>query len=498
MDLTPATGWAVAHPWPATATAATIAAALALAAWRLGHAVLIAALAAMACTAYSADTSWGFAKHRLGMSDDAERIAMFAAAEIALLACGLLARANKAATATDDTAGTAGVPGILVWVITGVQIIPAYSESGFVGGTVRAVIGPIMAGLLWHEAMGLEIRVIRPGALSTGLPALIARELRERLLSWLGLAVRDRSAEQITRDRWTARAVEYAVRLERRQGRGWGWVTGRIERRLSRAIGRSGVASSPNQRAELIRQLSARRNSAGLATIELTSPWDAPQPPARPRTPAAVARQPLTQMHPYDALMQVHRAHPHLDAPAIAALLTSHGVITSEANVRRTLERAPGQLAPVVGPDAPADVPEIAPAPRDALVLDIVTAPEVHPEMRAPVPAFAAAQPRDAVHARIPECAPSDAPEGHEPPPADEPEPVPDTHPEPEPECTDDEPECADEPEPDAHPDADALPDDLVEQARELGRPASLRTLQKKLRIGQSRAQVLQKITRED
>ncbi|MFJ3949002.1 hypothetical protein ACIPXV_02885 [Streptomyces libani] len=492
MDLTPAAGWAVAHPWPATVTAGALAAGLILAAWRLGHAVLIAALAAMACTAYSADTSWGFAKHRLGMTDDTERLAMFAAAEIALIACGLLARANKAATATEEDAGTAGVPGVLVWVITGVQVIPAYSESGFVGGTVRAIIGPVMAGLLWHQAMGLEIRVIRPGALSTGLPALIAREVRERLLSWLGLAVRDRSAEQITRDRWTARAVEYAVRLERRQDRGWGWVTGRIERRLSRAIGRSGVASSPNQRAELIRQLSARRNSAGLATIQLTSPWDAPPPPVRPRTPAAVARQPLTQMHPYDALMQVHRAHPQLDAPALAALLTSHGVITSEANVRRTLERAPGQLAPTAVPDAPAPAPALAPAPRDALVLDIVTEPEVHPEMRAPAPAFAADQRRDAVHVYLPKYAPADAPEEHETPPADEPEPIPDAHPEPEPECTNGEPE------PEAHPDADALPAELVEQARALGRPAPLRTLQKTLRIGQKRAQLLQQLTKGD
>lgn len=489
MDLTPAAGWAVAHPWPATAAAGALAAAVVLAAWRLGHAVLIAAVAAMACTAYSADTSWGFAKHRLGMTDDTERLAMFAAAEIALIACGLLARANKTATATEENAGTAGVPGVLVWVITGVQVIPAYSESGFVGGTVRATIGPVMAGLLWHMAMGLEIRVIRPGALSTGLPALVSRELRERLLSRLGLAVRDRTAEQISRDRATTRAVEYAVRLERRQDHGWGWVTARIERRLSRAIGRSGVASSPNQRAELMRQLSARRNSAGLATIKLTSPWDAPQPPVRPRTPAAVARQPLTQMHPFDALMQVQRAHPNLDAPALAALLTSHGVTTSEENVRRTLERAPDQLAPAAGPDAPPDAPALAPAPRDALVLDIITTPEVHPEMRAPAPAFAAAQRRDAVHARITEC----APEAHEETHGAAPDRPADARPE-------QDPGPPDAPHPDAHPDpaADALPADLIERARALGRPAPLRKLQRELGIGQPKAQLLQKITKGD
>lgn len=31
------------------------------------------------------------------------------------------------------------------WVITGGQIIPAYAEPGPVGGTVRALIGPVMA-----------------------------------------------------------------------------------------------------------------------------------------------------------------------------------------------------------------------------------------------------------------------------------------------------------------------------------------------------------------
>ncbi|MFG2400746.1 hypothetical protein [Streptomyces lydicus] len=495
MDLTPAVDWATAHPWPAASIAAAAASALALAARRLGHAVLVAAIGAMICTAYSADTSWGFAEDYLGMHDTSERIVMFAAAEIGLIACGLLARATKAATATDDTAGTTGVPGTLVWVITGVQIIPAYAESGFTGGTVRAVIGPVLAALLWHEAMGLEIRVIRPGALSTGLPALVGRELRERLLSWLGLAVRDRSAEQITRDRWTARAVEYAVRLERRQDRGWAWVTSRIERRLSKAIGRSGVASSPNQRAELIRQLSARRNSAGLATIALPSPWDAPQPPARPRTPAAVARQPLTQMHPYDALMQVRRAHPHLDAPALAALLTSHGVITSEANVRRTLEHSAAHPAPAGASVPPTDAPELVPAPRDALVLDIVTTPEPHPEMRAPAAAIAAGHRRDAVHARIPECAADHASptatHDHDSPAPDDPATVPDAHlePEPEPACTD---------EPDAHPDASGVPADLIERARALGRPAPLRTLQKNLHIGQPKAQLLQQLTKED
>ncbi|WP_037840189.1 hypothetical protein [Streptomyces sp. NRRL S-1813] len=483
MDLTPAAGWAVAHPWPATATAAAVAAILALAVWRLGHAVLIAALAAMACTAYSADTSWGFAKNRLGMTDDTERLAMFAAAEIALIACGLLARATKNATATDDTAGTAGVPGILVWVITGVQIIPAFSESGFVGGTVRAVIGPIMAGLLWHQAMGLEIRIIRPGALSTGLPALLGRELRERMLSWLGLATRDRDAAQITRDRALARAVRLG---SRKRLYPWG------RNRCAAALTRAGVATDPNQRHRLMLELAARRGAPDLNTIALPSLWEPPQEPAQPRTMPALAHQQLAEMHPIEAIQRVHSAHPDAHPAALASITTAHGVVVSEQMVRIAIGAGNPPPQPTIpAASAPAIAAAPTDAPRDALVLDIVTASEVHPEMRAPTPAFAAGQRRDAVHARIPECAPADAPEEHETPPGNEPEPVPDVDPEPE-------PECADEPEPDAHPDANALPAELVEQARALGRPASLRTLQTELRIGQPKAQLLQKITRDD
>ncbi|MFH8752961.1 hypothetical protein ACH4GK_17800 [Streptomyces rimosus] len=477
MDLTDeATRWAYANPYPAAIATATITAALAVAAWRVGRAlsamnrppaaVLIASFAAAACTAYSADTSWRFAAHRLGMTDHSERLAMFAAAEIALLACGLLARANKKATAAaDGTAGTPGVPGALVWVITGVQIIPAYAESGVVGGTVRAVIGPVLAGLLWHQAMGLELRIIRPGALSTGLPAQIARALRERLLSRLGLAVRDRTAEQISRDRALSRAVRLG---SRRRLRGWG------SRRLAAAVARAHVATDPVQRQRLMLELAARRGATELNTIALPSAWDPPQPPAQPRTPVALARQQLTEMHPLDAVRRVHAAHPDAHPAALASLLTEHGVVVSEQQVRVAIGAGNPPAAP--RPDAPAAAAELP----GALVLDITTEPEVHPEVRAPAFAIAADQRRDAVHARIPECA-SDTGRTH----GDEAGPdAPDTG----------------QPEPSAGRsggDPDELPADLIERARALGRPASLRTLQRELRIGQVKAQRLQDLTRE-
>ncbi|MEU5608433.1 hypothetical protein AB0H03_06695 [Streptomyces sparsogenes] len=487
MSITTLTGWATAHPWPATAAALTAVLAVAGLGWtavrslrqaaRPSAAVVVAAIAAAACTAYSADTSWRFAEHRLGMADVGERAAMFAAAELALFSCGLMARANMRTTATEHTAGSPGTPGVLVWVITGVQVIPAYSESGPVGGTVRAMIGPVLAALLWHHAMGLELRIVRPGALSSGLPAIIGRELRERLLSRLGLAVRDRTAEQISRDRATARAVRLASRPNLRS---WG------QRRLAAAVARAHVGTDPNQRHRLMRELAARRGAAQLATITLPSPWEPEPGPAHPRTPAALTHQALTKMHPFDAIQRVHSANPGLHPAALASLMTEYGVVVSEQMVRIAIGAGNAPAADrTPAPSAPAPAVE----PPHPLVLDIDTAPEVHPEVRAPALVSAAAQPRSAVHARVPECAPAPEPTpdaaGHETTAQDHPESA---------------PESASEAAAGAHPSAPepASADPLVEAARALGRPASLRTLKSKLGVGQARAQRLQQLTRED
>ncbi|WP_239069822.1 MULTISPECIES: hypothetical protein [unclassified Streptomyces] len=236
---------------------------------RLGSpAVKVAALAALGCTAYSADTSWRFAADFLDIAGTAERVGMFAAAELALFATALMAREHLASE------GAPGLPGTLVWVITGVQVIPAYAESGPVGGTVRAFVGPIMAAVLWHLAMGIELRLRTPGAASHGLLTTLGREAHERLLSRLGIAARDRDAAQITRDRATSRAVALAARLaERTPQQQQGRRGRRLTRRLSKALGRASVGTDPLQRAQLLDQLAARRHALTLATVPLPSPW---------------------------------------------------------------------------------------------------------------------------------------------------------------------------------------------------------------------------------
>ncbi|MER7974978.1 hypothetical protein ABTX35_39245, partial [Streptomyces sp. NPDC096080] len=236
MFLDQPLAWTAAHGQTVAAAGVLVLLLVAVAAYlahRTSSTVLAAGLGALVCTGFSADTSWRFADHTLHMGFR-ERVWLFAAGEVVLVVCAVMARANKQATATATQAGTPGVPGVMVWCIATVQIIPAFAESGMWGGIIRTVFGPVMAALLWHQAMGLEIRAVRPDVFSTGLPAQIGRELRERLLASIGLATRDRTAEEISRDRAQARVVRLA---SRRALRPWGRA------RLAAAVARSRAAT---------------------------------------------------------------------------------------------------------------------------------------------------------------------------------------------------------------------------------------------------------------
>lgn len=235
-------------------------------------AVITATVAALVCTAYSADTSWRFAAHYLDMRNTTERAAMFAAAELALFSMALMARQNL-----HGPRQAAGLPGVLVWVITAMQTIPAYAEAGLVGGTVRAFSGPVMAAVLWHLAMGIELRQRTPDAVSRGLAAVLTRQARERLLARLGIAQQDQGAAEIIHDRATQRAVALAARLaEMSPAQRTGRAGRRIVRRLSKALARSGIDADPLRNEQLLRQLATRRQAAVLATIDLPGRWTTP------------------------------------------------------------------------------------------------------------------------------------------------------------------------------------------------------------------------------
>lgn len=232
-------------------------------------AIPVAAVAAIGCTAYSADTSWRFAADYLDMGGTIERAAMFAVAELALFSTALMARANL-----NGPKQAPGLPGTLTWVITGVQIVPAYAESGLVGGTVRAFVGPVLAAMLWHLAMGIELRNRSPHSASRSLTAVLARQARERLLARLGIADRDADAARIIRERALDRAVTLILRAEamkpekRVKQRGQ-----RLTRRLHQALEQADVDRDAQQDELLLRKLATRQQALALASIPLPARW---------------------------------------------------------------------------------------------------------------------------------------------------------------------------------------------------------------------------------
>jgi len=240
------------------------------AAQRRGSAAIpVAAVAAIGCTAYSADTSWRFAADYLDMGGTVERAAMFAVAELALFAAALMARMNL-----NGPKQAPGVPGTLTWVITGVQIVPAFAESGLVGGTVRAFVGPVLAAVLWHLAMGIELRNRSPHADSRSLTAVLTRQARERLLARLGVADRDADAARIIRERALDRAVALILRAEamtpekraNRRGR-------RLTRRLHQALEQADIDRDERQDQLLLRKLATRQQALALASVPLPRRW---------------------------------------------------------------------------------------------------------------------------------------------------------------------------------------------------------------------------------
>jgi hypothetical protein len=297
---------------------------------RTPAAVVVAAAAALLCTAYSGDTSWRFARDHLGMASGTERVVMFAAAEVALFAMAMMARQNL------RVLGAPGTPGVLVWVVTAVQVIPAYSETGPVAGTVRAFFGPVCAALLWHLAMGIELRHTKPGADSQSLPAILVRELRERLLSRLGLAVRGRDAAQITRDRWTRIATRRAATLaDLETAKARPYRLSRARHRLAVAVDRTDAGVLEAQRAVLLDRIAAYRGAGSLASMALTAPWEQqPEPVASAVTVERVpAPQPVPEVHA-EAYPQILAGVPGPDSelsPAAASVgAVSAGVLASE------------------------------------------------------------------------------------------------------------------------------------------------------------------------
>src|SRR5690606_36800620 len=146
-----------------------------------------------------------------------------------------------------------------------VQILPAYAESGLVGGTVRAFVRTIMAAKLWHLARGIELRDHAPDADSRGLTAVLVAQAREGPLTRLGIADQYADAARLIRDRELSEAVALILRDESMTDRQCGKRRQRrLAERLHEALERAGVDGVPLEDELLLRKLATRTQSLGL------------------------------------------------------------------------------------------------------------------------------------------------------------------------------------------------------------------------------------------
>jgi hypothetical protein len=221
-------------------------------------------------TLVSIDTSWRFFGERLHITATWERAGMFAVIELALLACGI---AMAGGVRRGDGPGPAR---FLAWALCAAAGYMALDLAGLTEGLARVALGPVLAVVCLHLALGIEIKARR--GVRSGTFARIGRELRERALSRLGLADDERSALTRTRQRAAVRAA--AIATSRRPGRA----------ALRRAVLKSGAATDADMRTLLLDTRAALGAVDRLTDKVLDNPWTAAVPV--PSVPVQRVRRP--------------------------------------------------------------------------------------------------------------------------------------------------------------------------------------------------------------
>lgn len=261
----------------------------------------------------SLDTNWRFFGGVLAIVG-IERIVMFSALEIGLIACGLNMRANVIKVDPDGKPGSPGPARVIAWLLCAAAAAAAWVEAGPIVGSLRIVLGPVLSMVMLHLALGLDIRTATGRHRRTAWARFVG-ELRERFMSRFGLGDDDRDALTRTRDRAASRAARLAATNSK-------FVLFR-ERRLDRAMRVCEYAHDPRIRARVSRELAVAKNVHGLRDLELTAPWDVedkptrravtppPTPaPALPAVPAAIPVPAAEQESPTEEIAKISDASP--------------------------------------------------------------------------------------------------------------------------------------------------------------------------------------------
>ena len=219
----------------------------------------------------SASTSYRFTGLRLGITDFAERMALCATVEAAIIALTLHAWGAKSKASA-----------WLAYALVAVQSIPAFEVSGGAGGIFRIAAGPVLLAVLLHKLLGLEMKL--SGAESTGLLASAGRELRERITARLGIGRRGADSAEIAR----SRAADRAVRLAsgKKLGR---FAAAFLSKAIDAAQHGLNEADAAAAEASIVARIVRRKSVADLHGLTARHVWSASIPgqsAGDPQTPA--------------------------------------------------------------------------------------------------------------------------------------------------------------------------------------------------------------------
>jgi len=236
-------------------------------------------LVSVVATLISADTSYRFFGEKLGITGlpvstpafgpfsaghvDLERVLLFGVVELALFALAYAMRANVIRV------GRPGPAQWVAWSICAFAAFAAWELSGPVAGTARVLLGPVLALVMLHLALGLEVHVRRGE--SSSVWAQAAREVRERVLSRVGLGNDHRDALARTRDRAALRTARLAVEIAGTPKDTKAYAA--KVAKLRKALHASNVAHDPGMKARMMRELSTLRHAESLAGLDQTAPW---------------------------------------------------------------------------------------------------------------------------------------------------------------------------------------------------------------------------------
>lgn len=349
---------------------------------RSGLAARLFAVAALGCTAFSTNTSYRYLHGHLGFTDPRELYGAFALLELLLLACAVGARQNL----QDPEKQAPGAPGLLVWALAGFAAIPAFSVSGSLfAGIFRLVLGPVMAVVSFHLALGMELRHKRPDARSESMVRRIGRDLGQRIVSLLGLGTRDVSAQDLTRGRAVARAARTVVTMRRTADGTRRYA--RLGRRLDRALRIAEVDADAARVDALLARIAVAQHSEALTSIQLTSPWaDRPAvagaaQPEQQLAPAAIPEQrpePESRIEPEPTLGADADLLLDSEPPAYTALAKAESVRRADAilpgRTPRQISEALAKVGVTANPNyvrtvrerAKADAANVIPMRREA------------------------------------------------------------------------------------------------------------------------------------